>query len=533
MHGAHGIGGRWGRLGGSGRFAFPAAWAALAAVLGFGIGQAPEAVLGLGLALAGLGLLLRIPETGLGLALLTGPFAPLENERWGPPVNSAQIFLALSLLAGLWRGLARREGRIPGWGWAWAYGLFLGYAFLTLAWAPSWEEGVPEGIKWAQVGLVVILVLGAPRPVQRFLLGMALLSGAVQAGIGLWQAALRGAGPAHFRLPGLPLYRAYGTFQQPNPFGGMMGLIAPVALGLGIGMLGSAKGSPSMGRWGAAVGALAVGGLAGAGLLASGSRGAWLGAAGAGAVLILLLPRRGRTGLAAGAALGLALGLLGSSGWIPPVLQARLAGVREELWVADVRGVEVNEANFAVIERLAHWQAAVEMIRAHPWFGVGLGNYAVVYPRYALIRWPHPLGHAHNIYLNMAAETGLAGLSLYLLFWAVVGVRTWRAWQGSAGWRRGLAAGLMAAWAHLHIHNLFDNLYVANLPLFLALYGAWVEILINERESPSPPDPGPSQGREDPPSLHDRGGTPWKEGFCSAPSSGDGIAPIAKRRSGS
>ena len=96
-------------------------------------------------------------------------------------------------------------------------------------------------------------------------------------------------------------------------------------------------------------------------------------------------------------------------------------------------GVEVNDANFAIIERLAHWQAAVEMIRAHPWLGIGFGNYAAAYPAYALIRWPNPLGHAHNIYLNMAAETGLIGLLLYLLLWIVIGLQTGRAWRRSKG----------------------------------------------------------------------------------------------------
>ena len=29
----------------------------------------------------------------------------------------------------------------------------------------------------------------------------------------------------------------------------------------------------------------------------------------------------------------------------------------------DVRGVGINDANYAVLERLAHWQAALEMWR--------------------------------------------------------------------------------------------------------------------------------------------------------------------------
>lgn len=453
-------------------------WGLVALGLGLALWQAPGFTAGVMVALLGLALLLRWPEAGLGLALIAGPFAPLENELWRPPLPSAQIFLGLALLSWGWRALARRSLRFPGWGWAWAYGLFLGYTFLSLAWASSWEDGLPEWIKWVQVGLVVMMTLTATPRAQRLLLGAALLSGALQAGIGLWQALLRGAGPEHFRLPGLPFYRAYGTFQQPNPFAGMMGLIAPVALGLAVGVLWHERGSLQRRMLGG--GLLGLGGLTLLALIASWSRGAWLGAAAAGGVLLLMLPARSRWGILALMFLvTLALGA-GRLGWIPAPIQARLAGVREEIQIADVRGVEVNEANFAVIERLAHWQAAVGMIRAHPVFGVGFGNYAAAYPNYALIRWPNPLGHAHNIYLNMAAEIGLVGLTIYLLLWLAIGVRTWQAWRRARGWRRGLAAGLMAAWAHLHVHNFFDNLYVANLPLWIALYGAWVEQLNRE-----------------------------------------------------
>ncbi|WP_322800631.1 O-antigen ligase family protein [Thermoflexus sp.] len=450
-------------------------WGVLALVLGLLLAWRPELLIGISMAFAGLLALLRVPEAGLGAALLTGPLAPLESERWHPPLPSAQIFLGLALLGWIWRGLAHRTFSLPRWGWSWAYGLFLGYALLSLSWAPSWEEGLPEWIKWAQIGMVVIIIRTASPRMQRILLGIALASGALQAGIGIWQAFLRGTGPEHFQLPGLPFYRAYGTFQQPNPFAGMMGLIAPVALGLAFGLLFHPQ-RPLPER-ALGLGALGIGGMALLALLVSWSRGAWLGAAVAMGTLIGMLPARGRWGLAALTALILTGIFLWTAGWIPAPIRDRLRGAMEEIQVIDVRGVEVNDANFAIIERLAHWQAAVEMIRAHPWLGIGFGNYAAAYPAYALIRWPNPLGHAHNIYLNMAAETGLIGLLLYLLLWIVIGLQTGRAWRRSKGWRRGLAAGIMAAWMHLHIHQLFDNLYVANLPLFIALYGAWVELL--------------------------------------------------------
>ncbi|WP_376789763.1 O-antigen ligase family protein [Thermoflexus sp.] len=431
--------------------------------------------MGISMAFAGLLALLRVPEAGLGAALLTGPLAPLEGERWHPPLPSAQIFLGLALLGWIWRGLAHRTFSLPRWSWSGAYGLFLGYTLLSLSWAPSWEEGLPEWIKWAQIGVVVIITLTASPRMQRILLGIALVSGAFQAGIGIWQALLGGTGPGHFQLPGLPFYRAYGTFQQPNPFAGMMGLIAPVALGLAFGLLFHPQRSLQERALG--LGALGIGGMALLALVLSWSRGAWLGAAVAMGTLIGMLPARGRWGLATLTALILTGIFLWTAGWIPAPIRDRLMGAMEEIQVIDVRGVGVNDSNFAIIERLAHWQAAVEMIRTHPWLGVGFGNYAAAYPAFALIRWPNPLGHAHNIYLNMAAETGLIGLLLYLWLWMVIGFQTGRAWRRNTGWRRGLAAGIMAAWMHLHIHQLFDNLYVANLPLLIALYGAWVELL--------------------------------------------------------
>lgn len=462
-------------------------WGILALVLGLLFAWKPEIPAGLAILIAALASLLRVPEVGLGMALLTGPLTPLENELWRPPLNSAQIFLGLALLAWGWRGLAQRDLRLPRWGWDWAYGLFLIYALVSLSWAPSWEEGLPEWIKWAQIGLVVIIILTASPRIPPVLLGVALTSGAIQAGIGIWQALLRGTGPEHFMLPGLPFYRAYGTFQQPNPFAGMMGLIAPVALGLAFGTLGH----PPRSIWQTllGLGALGIGGLALLALIVSWSRGAWLGAAVAVGTLIGMLPARSRWGFAALAAMILSGAFLWTAGWVPTPIRDRLAGAVEELQVIDVRGVVVDAANFAIVERMAHWQAAVEMIRAHPWLGVGFGNYAAAYPAYAPIRWPNPLGHAHNIYLNMAAETGLVGLLLYLLLWIVIGVRTWQAWRRNTGWRRGLAAGVMAAWAHLHIHQLFDNLYVANLPLLIALYGAWVELLVRRPEHEAPPRP--------------------------------------------
>ncbi|HEY4691614.1 MAG TPA: O-antigen ligase family protein, partial [Anaerolineae bacterium] len=110
-------------------------------------------------------------------------------------------------------------------------------------------------------------------------------------------------------------------------------------------------------------------------------------------------------------------------------------------------------------------QAAVYMIEAHPWTGVGFSNYPPVYEQYRLLNWPMPLGHAHNIYLNVAAETGLPGLAAYLILWIAVFGLTVRTLKAQSGVGRGLALGLLGAWVHLSVHHLFDNLYVDNVHL--------------------------------------------------------------------
>ena len=135
------------------------------------------------------------------------------------------------------------------------------------------------------------------------------------------------------------------------------------------------------------------------------------------------------------------------------------------LGVCDVRGVEVTDANFAVLERMAHWQAAMRDVDRHPWLGVGIGNYAAVYARYALPLWPLALGHAHNYYLNIAAETGRCGLAG--LPASCGALRWWQRGGPRGGSLAGTGAWHWACWGlvHLSVHNLFDNLYVHGMYL--------------------------------------------------------------------
>jgi O-antigen ligase len=136
------------------------------------------------------------------------------------------------------------------------------------------------------------------------------------------------------------------------------------------------------------------------------------------------------------------------------------------------------------------------MAEAHPWLGVGFGNFAAAYPEFRLLLWENALGHAHNTYLNLLAETGILGLLTYLGMWATIVIGTVRIARGSprpaaqASWlalilvpttaAAALAVGILGAWAHLAAHHLFDKLYVANMHM---VFGAYLGFLIAARET--------------------------------------------------
>ena len=439
--------------------------AAAGVLLGALLWRAP-ALLSAGLVLGAVLLpaALRWPLLPLALALLAGPFKALLAVTYPALPDPAQLLLGLALLAWLLRGLAQRRLLLPTHSVALLLILFLVVCGATLLAAQDLVSGAAEWAKWLQVLLVMALVAAEPRRSTPWLLAALLLSGAIQAVIGGWQFALRGHGPESFLVaPGL--FRAYGGFEQPNPFGGYMGMVWPLAAALAAG-LWRARQIERHKLLSAACAFVAL--LSAGALLASYSRGAWLGAGAAATILLLgtLRPASARPTLLL-VLLAAALLVAGRGLW-PQWVVARVSNITQDISGTDVRGVVPTTANFAVVERLAHWQAADEMAAAHPWLGVGLGNYAAAYDRYRLARWPLALGHAHNFYLNLAAETGLPGLLIFVALLLAAALQALRVLRTAHGWQRALALGLLAAGAHLAIHNVVDNLFVNNVHLYLA-----------------------------------------------------------------
>jgi O-antigen ligase len=182
---------------------------------------------------------------------------------------------------------------------------------------------------------------------------------------------------------------------------------------------------------------------------------------------VALRSRSAFVALAVGAALAAMSVALGSLNLLPPAFAERIADVPRffGLNLIDPRAVILTDENFAIVDRMAHWFAAWNMFVDHPWLGVGIGNYAAAYAQYGLREWPESLGHAHNFYLNVLAETGVSGLAFYLL--AVVSMLGYavRVARRAGGAGRAIAFGIAGVFAAFAAHNFFDNLYVHGMNL--------------------------------------------------------------------
>ncbi|RME48292.1 MAG: hypothetical protein D6791_03690 [Chloroflexi bacterium] len=451
----------------------------------------PLAVLGV----AGLALLLAVlmrPEIGLWLLPFSVPFGSVrELGLAGLRVSATEVLIAVTLSAWLARGVARRRLQIDIPPLFIPLVLLLGTMLLSATGMYAVASTAKELVKWVEIlvvyGLAYNLIQG--RKEGMVLVAALLLAGSLSALYGVAGSLLR-IGPPQFAILGGRLYRAFGTFGQPNPFGGYMNHSLPIAVSLLIAQITAVE--PDTGRFSFArlpstIALLGIAGVLVLGLGLSWSRGAWLGAAAGLTAVAVAWPmailadeavdsaartlRRRVVGLTwLGVAVIVLAVLLGGLNVVPAPIARRIDSAVATFTTLDARGANITDANFATLERVAHWQAAWEMWRDHFWTGVGIGNYEAAYPQYRLPKWPYALGHAHNIYFNMAAETGFLGLMAYLAF---VFAALWHCWciarGSSAPAIRGLAIGVLGVLVALGVHNLFDNMYVHAMGVQLAL----------------------------------------------------------------
>jgi O-antigen ligase len=383
---------------------------------------------------------------------------PLDHERFNVPRP-----LALALLALLFAML------------------------LSMTVTLSINLSLKEIIKWIEV--LIVLFIGAQYIRARrqiwALIIIICLAALSQAIMGYAQNFF-GLGPTAFiRNSAL---RVYGTFGQPNPYAGYINMTLTIAIALTL-----------LARsWSIRILAGCTTILLAAAEYFSQSRGGEIALAIAVLFIVTLgIPRlRPLMGAAGIGGLGIVAGYL--AGIVP---ERYLSPILKILGLTSISFTAPSATDYSTAERLAHWIAGARMFLDHPLLGVGIGNYPQAYPRYFITIFVNPLGHAHNYYINIAAEAGIFGVLGLLMFLAASFVAGGRAFRAiSRRWRRvkaqrarpapgtpaaeaartadllrkltddrALAVGLLASLLSICVHNMVDDLYVHSLTSLMAL----------------------------------------------------------------
>jgi O-antigen ligase len=245
-----------------------------------------------------------------------------------------------------------------------------------------------------------------------------IVAAAVMAAYGLTQSIAAGAS-----------FRVHGTMSIYMTFAGILMLSSLVVMAQLVFV--------PRGRWfWGLVGALM---LMVAALVMTHTRGAWMGFAAGGALLMGCRQKR----------LLLAL----------PVVAVVIFLASPDPVRARIRSI-VDPQDVTARERLYMWGSGIQIIRDHPWTGVGINGVKGVYQAYK-----HPdaireqRGHLHNNLLQIAAERGLIGVTCWLWIWVAFYRQAWKIFRGLAPHNlRGLAlvVGSLAGVTGFQVAGLFE-----------------------------------------------------------------------------
>lgn len=289
---------------------------------------------------------------------------------------------------------------------------------VTLFHVKQLDLGLYETVKWLELFAILVYAWwNLDRQDIKTILGILFVSGLVQAGIAIIQFHVQHGlnlsflgeyvpytgtpGLANLDVNGVKLIRAYGTMPHPNVLAGF--LISSLFAGLYYVSRETLTDRRET-SWFHAVPARALATAGGTilillGIFFSFSRIGWISAAiGIAGFLIYNLWKRNRSGLIA-----LAVIVLVSCGTI-------LIGYKD---LALARGSE-SLNNQSVTLRSDFNRMGIEIIKKYPALGVGVGNYIEAQKDlYRILPWQHQ--PPHNIYIFLAAELGIFGLSLFLV----------------------------------------------------------------------------------------------------------------------
>ena len=390
----------------------------------------------------------RADRIAFGSLVAFGLLGPISQGLQETTLGIAVIAWLVSLALG-----RRTPQRTAAW---WPLILWALAAGLSMVHSVSLEAsfgGLRKILRAVSILLVAADIVRTERRLAAVL--TATLGGAALVSLDGFAQVITGADPLFHHLAGEApggLRRLAATFGHPNDFGIYAVSILPACVALA---RSEAKRWQRRVSWG-------VIGLMGAALLCTFSRPSVV-AVTVSFTALLILRRAWRT-----------LGLCAAAGVIG--LLCLPAPIRE--WAA------AQPSWFdALVQPLRKeiWQAALNMIAAHPFIGVGVNTFVLNYARYKLPMDTIQSAYAHNHYLHMAAEIGLIGLAAFV-FLLVRAAGAWRELlRSSAGRMTWLLTGVgCGVVAFLAIGLLESALYSARTNAF---FWVWLGVLFGMASS--------------------------------------------------
>ena len=340
----------------------------------------------------------------------------------GLSITLSETALSLLTLLWLWRlrdPEARAAVRWPLWQPVVAFSAVSLVSALASG-HPVTALGACKGLLLVAALYVTVDVLSGPEDGHRFLSAL-LVVATVAAAVGVLQTVVCPGPAADYGSPAWLYHRcnrARGFFSIYMTLAGVLSLVLLANLPR---LLPGAR----LPRWPTLPWLVSL-----VGLLATYTRGAWLGFV-VGVLALIPATRKGRRLLLGGL---IVLGLITLAG--PQHLRQRF------LTMGDPDDPTVKE-------RVYMWRSGLTMWRQHPVLGVGPGGVKREYESYAL---PEAVkkrtGHVHNTPLQVLVERGVLGLAAWVWIWAAFyarGIRLLRRLPSEARQERALVAGSLAA----------------------------------------------------------------------------------------
>lgn len=141
----------------------------------------------------------------------------------------------------------------------------------------------------------------------------------------------------------------------------------------------------------------------------------------------------------------------------------------------------VNPTDTSAGLRWALWESTIAMISDHPLMGIGWGAYRLVYPEYDFYvnNASTIIFHAHNMYLQIAAEIGIPGLLAFLYIMYGHAYKALHLLKNHGiPWIEGLMLGLFAATVALTVSGFTDYiLFNIQLSMLFWLLNAFIVVV--------------------------------------------------------